>query len=219
MREELMAHLAALVEEESQRGASEHDAIMLAAERLGEPTELSAQLQATVPAWDAIRRWDESLSFRPGEPVLRRALRLAEFIFVTILLLFAVVALLCALFARGQSLATLPVWLLLLFAAPVLSLLTFAFTLLEEAMRQAIHNARERPVGRAVLIGLASLLVVPATAFMVEASATRDLASSVSYAARGAIASLLVPACLYLGAGLTARHIRYLEEWASLDIA
>ncbi len=75
MREEMLAHVIAVFEEEMQAADEEAAALARTAERFGDPAELTAQLQATVPRRDAFDRLLDRVWFRPGEPTLRRAVR------------------------------------------------------------------------------------------------------------------------------------------------
>jgi hypothetical protein len=79
IREELLAHVTAVFEEELARVGGEQAAIDRTAERFGDPADLTGQLQASVPAFDSVRRYAERIaelvSFRPGESALRRAAR------------------------------------------------------------------------------------------------------------------------------------------------
>src|SRR5262245_34420824 len=69
MRQELLAHLTGLVEEEKARGGDEPQALARALQRFGDPSGLSQDLQASVPR---LERWLSRLFFRaPGESELR----------------------------------------------------------------------------------------------------------------------------------------------------
>ncbi len=75
MREELLAHLIAVFEEEATRLGNEPAALDEAARRFGNPAELTQQLQKSV-SWDdrLVTRMSEFIS-PPGNSVARRALR------------------------------------------------------------------------------------------------------------------------------------------------
>ena len=73
MREELLAHVVGVFEEEAKLG-NERAAVERTALRFGNSTEVTRQLQESVPARDAVRRYWEG---RPGEPAWRTAIRLA----------------------------------------------------------------------------------------------------------------------------------------------
>jgi hypothetical protein len=75
MREELLAHVTTVFQEEVARLANEQAALERTAQRFGNPAELTGQLQESIPRFDSIRRFAEWVSFRPGESILRRAVR------------------------------------------------------------------------------------------------------------------------------------------------
>ncbi len=75
MRQELLAHLTGLVEEEKARGGDEQQALARALQRFGDPADLSRDLQASVPR---LERWLSPLCFRgPDEGGLRYGARIA----------------------------------------------------------------------------------------------------------------------------------------------
>jgi hypothetical protein len=74
MREELLAHVVGVFEEESAKLGDERAAVERTALRFGNPAEVTSQLQESVSARDAVRRYWEG---RPGEPAWRTAVRLA----------------------------------------------------------------------------------------------------------------------------------------------
>src|SRR5262249_54232890 len=61
MRQELLAHLTGLFEEEKARGGGEHQALAEALRRFGDPADLSRDLQASVPR---LERWEGRLANR-----------------------------------------------------------------------------------------------------------------------------------------------------------
>ena len=74
MREELLAHVVGVFEEEWSKLGDERAAVERTALRFGNPAEVTRQLQESVPARDAVRRYWEG---RPGEPAWRTAIRFA----------------------------------------------------------------------------------------------------------------------------------------------
>ena len=78
MRQELLAHLTGLVEEEKARGGDEQEALARALQRFGDPADLSRDLQASVPR---LERWEARMANgflrRPGETGLQHGARLA----------------------------------------------------------------------------------------------------------------------------------------------
>ncbi len=75
MREELLAHLTEIYDEEAARLRDEHAALERAKERFGNPEELTTQLQQAVPRVD--RCWSvlENVGYRPSESAWRLAAR------------------------------------------------------------------------------------------------------------------------------------------------
>jgi hypothetical protein len=75
MRQELLAHLTGLVEEEKARGGDERQALARALQRFGDPAGLSRDLQASVPRLE--RRLSQLFFQGPGESGLRYGGRIA----------------------------------------------------------------------------------------------------------------------------------------------
>jgi hypothetical protein len=67
MREELLAHLMSIFEEERQKAGDEQAALLTAKRRFGDPRELVGQLQQTVPWWDRCGSILENLGCQPSE--------------------------------------------------------------------------------------------------------------------------------------------------------
>jgi len=89
MREELLAHVSAVFEEEAARLDNEQAAFERTAQRFGNPAELTGQLQVSVPTSDFLQRFLEGMALRTEESRLRRAVRFA----VVTFLVFAVILL------------------------------------------------------------------------------------------------------------------------------
>lgn len=87
MREELLAHVTSVFEEEVARLANEQAALEGTAQRFGNPAELTGQLQESVPMLDSIQRFADWVAYRPRESTLRRAARYTILIEVAALLL------------------------------------------------------------------------------------------------------------------------------------
>jgi hypothetical protein len=74
MREELLSHVIGVFEEEVAKLGDQSAAVEQTALRFGNPVDVTSQLQESIPARDAVRRYWEG---RPSEPLWRTALRLA----------------------------------------------------------------------------------------------------------------------------------------------
>jgi len=121
MREELLAHVVGVFEEEWAKLGDERAAVERTALRFGNPAEVTRQFQESVPARDAVRRYWEG---RPGEPAWRTAIRFA-WVSGTFALVFTVFFLAVALFTVGSvggwsrealilslcAVLTIPAWL------------------------------------------------------------------------------------------------------------
>ena len=163
MREELLGHVGGVFEEEfaklfqkgsdpeeNSRGGqtpfeTERLALERTAQRFGPSAELTAQLQAAVPASDAIDRW---LAGQPGESTWRAATRLAAWN-----LALAVIVFIAATFLSG--LATVwpkeAVWFTV-FSVFILPAFMFLLTFATELIRQALYEPARRSRSRAVLL-------------------------------------------------------------------
>ncbi len=84
MREEMLAHLIAVFEEEAKRG-DERAPLDRTAERFGQSDELTRNLQESIPASDALHCLWEALWPRLGESVGRRVRRYCGFYSLTLM--------------------------------------------------------------------------------------------------------------------------------------
>ena len=75
MREELLAHLTAIFEEEAETLGDEQAALDQAKRRFGNPSELTGQLQQAVPRWDRCRSILEHMGSWPSESVWHLAVK------------------------------------------------------------------------------------------------------------------------------------------------
>ncbi len=75
MREELLAHLTAIFDEEAERLGDEQAALEQAKRRFGDPQELTGQLQQAVPRWDRCRTILENMGCQPGESAWHLAVK------------------------------------------------------------------------------------------------------------------------------------------------
>jgi hypothetical protein len=214
MREELLAHVSAVFEEEAKQ-SDEAAALTRTRERFGSPAQLSQQLQATVPASDAPFYFVESITGCPShESVWRRAARYA--FTVAVASTFCLTILMLAMTPREEwlTIARLPSVL-----APVwMAFLTFCATLLEHGMRRALFDPRGRNWRQAFAVGMATWLLVPALVFVWSIAVTGGFLSSVQETWPLLVSSLLAPAAAVLVSRVCVAEIRYLEEWANLSI-
>jgi hypothetical protein len=214
MREELLAHVTAVFQEETRLG-DERAALARTAERFGDPAELTRQLQAAVPASDAPACFVESLVGFPMQgPVLRRALRYASLVGIFCACLLAAFILVDGQWSEWVTLARLPSIL-----APVwMASLIFFATFLEHGMRQALFGPGGRRWPRALVIGVLSWLLVPSLVLAWSIAVSGVFVASLLDTLPLFLTSLLAPIALVIVVAACISEIRYLEEWASLPI-
>jgi hypothetical protein len=204
MREELLAHVTAVFEEEQARLGDEPLALERTAQRFGSPTELTGQLQQSVPASD---RWGRALAHvfvGNDTSTLRLAFRYALFA------LLPATFLLVAYFVNDRMVE----WPIAL-AWPVVA---FVSVFLVRGMRDALFGPAGRSWGKAVLVGVASGLLIPAVTFVVCLTFSGDWRSSLTDALALLRVALAAPVALVITACAVRAANRKPKEWASLVI-
>jgi hypothetical protein len=208
MREELLAHVMAVFEEEAARLGDECTALERTGQRFGGAAELTGQLQAAVPASDALAGFMDRLWYFPGEPALRRASRRTLLLVGAFLPLY----LLAVWWSWGSDWPT-EVWPLLARVLLGVTILEFGFTYLAEGMRRALYGPDGRSRPRSILIAVATILLIPVVVCVLDAGVMRW--------GPGDVLSILFVACSSLWAlvalaGENAERLRSHQEWASL---
>ena len=220
MREELLAHLAAIYDEEQALLNDPAAALKAAAARLGDPAELARELQDAVPAKERlayhVERW---LGWRPPESVARMMSRQA-------LVSFVAVAVVTGLPVFGAILVggwddtravAVRVFVALVVLTPAAQ---FALGMCYYRMRDSLFGVfgARRSLRNAVLWSLLAATVVPAAAMgfiaAVEGASVRP-ADSLSIAAFAGIA--LAVTCLLLVRVRGPIEIRD-TIWASMNV-
>ena len=171
MREELLAHLVSIFEEEAQKLGDEQAALERASQRFGSPRELSAELQRTVPRWDrflsVLDKPNNTLYFDPGDSLLRLAGKHLLFMGVgyPVLLMFTLLPLLLM---SGRQTEIGAMFRVLLVTGIFMAALSFLTAVVPYEIGRSLYGRdSERSVRRAVLYCLASLLFLPAVAFLI----------------------------------------------------
>ena len=133
MREELLAHVTGVFEEEAAKLGDDSAAVERTALRFGNAADVTRQLQDSVPAGDVISRFFD-LDSRPADSTLRHALPLAR--------LAGPFGLVIGIFATAQGWSESPRDALLIGAifAVVVPLYTFALGLLTNWIEKVIHR-------------------------------------------------------------------------------
>ena len=212
MREELLAHVTAVFEEESPHG-DESAALARTTVRFGDPAELTRQLQTAVPSSDALTYYIEAYVGVPTrEPVWRRALRYAGLVGACCACFLAIFLLATGRWSEWRTLARLPSIL-----APVwMAFLVFCATFLEHLMRQALYGPGGRSWPRAFVICLLTWLLVPGLVLAWSTAVSGSFVASLLDTLPLFLSGLLAPIALIIVVNACISEIRYLEEWANL---
>lgn len=229
MREELLAHLVAIHEEELARLGDEYAAKAEAIRRFGDPAALTGELQQSVKWNDRIdARLNRVYGWHPGESAARYSARLA-LLLALVVLPWLTIALVTAGLRRPHdgTVATTAALLRLLGGVLVFApLVVFVLSILTIRIRDAMFGAFGARRSWRQVLGLAglSLLAFPVLGrlfFQVSLGnidVIADQLTTTTSLVGSAVGYLFVP--LYLvwfawkaGPG----QIRY-AEWASLDI-
>jgi hypothetical protein len=207
IREELLAHVSAVFEEELARLADAPAALERTRQRFGSPAELTSELQTSVPRLDVVKRFIEAIeNYRPGETTLRRALRHG----VSMLLVFGGAVL--PVFWMQRRLHEWPI-------IPAGAFLATGFTLASNGMREAAFAPSGRSWFRGILIAAASSLLIPGVTFGVLLVHTGDAtASMMTVLPLMPWAILLSWVPVTATAYMTERELRYRREWETLPI-
>jgi ATP-dependent Clp protease ATP-binding subunit ClpC len=215
MREELLAHVSAVFDEEAKLGGDEAAALVRTSQRFGNPAELTRQLQATVPASDSASWFiEELIGFPPREPALRLAARHA---FLTGVLCAVGLAIMIVVIGRWDE------WLTLDRQAAILSpvymgVLIFGASLLGHGMLQAFYGQDGRNWPRVLAIGAAAWLLVPGVTLVWCYALTGGFMSNLFEMWPLFLSGLLAPLVLLIAVRACISEIRHCEEWASLKI-
>src|SRR5262249_33367946 len=167
MREELLAHVVGVFEEEARLG-DEQAALARTQERFGQAAEVTGQLQASVPRSDRVDRFAEDFFGGEGRSALRLAAGLAA-VFAAL----SFIPLGLTILIHGHRGGPGSEWIPLL-----LPFLAFCSTLLTQGMRQALFGPAGRSWLRAGLVAVAAWLVIPVATFAFSLAVTVDLQKS-----------------------------------------
>jgi ATP-dependent Clp protease ATP-binding subunit ClpC len=218
MREELLAHLVSTFEEEAEKLGDEQAGLAEAKRRFGDPSELSGQLQRTVPAWNRFCFLVEKLRWEPGESLLHFAGKQVLWTFLgyaaSILILLPRILVTW----RVSEIGTLVRILVVMEIAS--AAISFGSLVLVDRMARTVYGkGSERSLRKAGLYGLASLAALPMLTFFIYWSLPIDGSTRLFYLQLSCLLAPAVPVLFLLLCPPQAQHFRYEDEWAGLDIA
>jgi hypothetical protein len=222
MREELLAHLTAIAEDELASHGDELRAVQRASERLGSPALLTRDLQNSLPLgekWTALV--ENTLGRRPSEPALRYTLRLsALLLFLDAILLLGTFGAVILLRGYEQN----DFWYRLRIAVAFM-LINSADTVLVGLIYSQLRGALCRGLGferspwRAVVwtltVGLIGALSLPAFFLLGVGSLNDGLVHCYRFVPPAIAFALFLAVHARLRGPLEIRH----AEWERLDIA
>jgi hypothetical protein len=215
LREELLAHVSAVFEEEEARLDNEQAALERTAQRFGNPAELTGQLQVSVPTSDFLQRFFEGMALRTDESTLRRAVRFAVVtFFVCAVFLLPVWSCLFGSWSLSLSVwsLSLSVWSFsCLFGPPMV----FFFVVSSDSMRQALYGRLWR---RAAVVAAASSFLIPGVTFGLLLTFSGDVRSSLTDVLPLLPAAVLTPVFFVVPVYCFAADFRSHREWMSLQI-
>ncbi len=224
IREELLAHVTAVFEDELPRCADEARALIRVEQRFGNPNELARTLQETVPTIDRIETFFGRL-YQPHarESLLRRACRYGVISVVVHLSLALPSIVLILLFmakpaALGKAASGIAI------ASIAYGAISFLITLLSNGLQRALFSTPNRSLLKGGSILLISCLVpafLPldiAVALLPVLSVADATAIGFSILEASWPAFVLSPLALLAIAKLHSDEKRYVDEWAKLQL-
>ena len=216
IREELLAHLVSVFEEEARHG-DEQVALEQTKQRFGDPGELTTQLQQAVPRWDRFARLGEAGPYWPGETLPRFAGRITIFTLVLVLA-FTLIVLPTLLFVgvRQNDLAVIAYTFL------VIDVLTIPLTLVSATDRRNVSSLVPRAIGPLLAAGdglwFGFTGIFSRSCLRVVLVADRRVCDEFTHLCFACCFAPLAPGLFAIMARQTGEQLRYCEEWASLAI-
>ena len=144
MREELLAHVTGVFEEEISHHLDEATALFEVEKRFGDPIELSRKLQETVSTINRVE-WHlaQWLQTRPAESLLHRATRVGvmSFVFQLILTVPAIIFVVLYLSKISKMNVLMQGVIGVAFTSVAFGVMSFAVTLLSNGMQQTLFNS------------------------------------------------------------------------------
>jgi hypothetical protein len=170
MREEMLAHVTEVFEEESAKLGEMGAALAQTVERFGDPTELTSQLQKALSMRERLFGFSERVVLAPSLPPWRRALRHANLLVLGILAFVGGVFALALFFVSVFGLTGraprqdhgLPVGLIVFIYVLVNFWgIAFAASLLAQKVMEVVHGPVERFWTRVIFLAFISSFCVP----------------------------------------------------------
>ncbi len=221
MREELFAHVQDVYEQELKRLGDQQAAVARTVERMGEPAELTAELQSSISRLERFEaHYNAWFARRAGETRLRHALRLSLLHLFFISLLIGVVMLarlpeIVQWTAQGRFLVGFSVSYVLLFSA-----IGVVFVFLGGAFRDQWEAGFAGARSVVVCLGILTVasLSVLASGWGVTYAVTFDVESAWSTLSKWWLLSAMTGPAFIAITYLSVAERRRSREWLSLEI-
>lgn len=224
MREELLAHVSGVYEEELTRLGAERAALAQTTLRFGTPADVTRQLQASIPKRDRLDLLVDTLWLQPGESTWRRAIRHGLLTELWLALDLGLM-LITYLIIHGNDWMQSSAWPgtpLLVFGGWAVGscfLFVFSCTFLADWLRQALHDPVAQSSRTAFLVVLCAPLLVAALGICGVWMGALD---NFWFATNGPLGILLfglaTAALLVILAQANQTRICSAEEWARLPL-
>ena len=218
MREELLAHITAVFEDESLRCRDETAALVQTESRFGDPTELARTLQTSLPASECFAAFmDALLEPRAGESWIRQTCR-----YVSLMIAYTGTLLVLSLIPGGPKL--LHDALILMSIAVFLGGMISTVSVLSSRLQQAWFTTERRSFLNVAILLIVSCFVpvfLPVV-YSVIMSPFMTISDGINLGLT--IVRILLPAAplgpliVILAAKTISHGIRYREEWSKLSI-
>jgi ATP-dependent Clp protease ATP-binding subunit ClpC len=215
MREELLAHVTTIFDEEVEKSGDGRIALERSTQRFGDPREISHELRSSVPRWNRIQGFQQGGRFEPGETSLHFAAKYS--VGTVIIYAIAIVGTFAITLLTGRwrdfttTLHVMPV------ITAVSAVFVFLLLLFGSKISRALYGSdSERSVRTVISCCLASVLLFPTLATLIYWGSWLGVPNSTLLLAC-AIAPA-TPVLVVLMARQMADEVRPDEEWARLDI-
>ncbi len=207
MREELLAHVVGVFEEELAKLGDEPAALARTQERFGQAAELTGQLQASVP------RGEDPFG-GPGPSTLRLAAGIAAVLGALVCVQIGIL-----MFIQGRPVVARVTAIPFLSIPLSTTFLAFCGTLLIQGMRQALFGPAGRSWLRAGLVAVAAWVIIPVTTFALSLAVTVDVQRILwEFVVPLLPINVLAPVAVVALVYMFESEWRHDREWARLDI-
>jgi DNA-binding MarR family transcriptional regulator len=220
MREELLAHLSAIYEQELTKLGNPQAALQAAAQRFGEPSELAQDLQIALPGHERISYFIERfVAYRAPESAARYSFRMAVHTFVLLAAVLGIVTVgLCVRYGWVDEVKVV------LRAMAVIALLTpfaqYVIWLAYIKMRDAMWGAFGSRKSLVRVLSLGVLTTATAAVYLAVITLATHLSLGAAFRAAGTIAWMSVLGTIALATLARLSGSSEIRDtlWALLDI-